>query len=189
MATNSSSSDRPVMISGITSGAVVSAPSRPRPRKRPKRASAKPAMRAQDHRAGGVHDGDLQRQPRRIHDLAVLEQLPVPLERRRVHRIPHRHQARGIERVDDHATGSARTGTQIRRRASSATAACAGRSSSGLELAAAIALERSRSAPSSRIRMHDRDGACDRPVAVLEELIGQHAADHELIGRTQQRWE
>ena len=43
MATNSSSSDSPVITSGMTSGAVVMPASSMRPRKRPKRASAMPA--------------------------------------------------------------------------------------------------------------------------------------------------
>ena len=43
MATNSNSSDRPVITSGITSGAVVRPASSERLRKRPNRASASPA--------------------------------------------------------------------------------------------------------------------------------------------------
>ncbi len=43
MATNSSSSESPVITSGITSGAVASPVSSGRPRKRPKRVSARPA--------------------------------------------------------------------------------------------------------------------------------------------------
>ena len=37
--------------------------------------------------------------------------------------------------------------------------------------------------------MADRDGARHRPVAVAEELIPQHAADHQLIGAAEQRAE
>ncbi len=44
MLTNSSSAARPWITSGITSGALDSSESRPRPLKRPKRASARPVI-------------------------------------------------------------------------------------------------------------------------------------------------
>ena len=99
-ATNSSSIDRPVMTSGMTSGAVVR-PVQQRPsleRTEPREHQAR--ERAEDHGAGGRHRGDLDRQPRRRQHLFV----PRTARRTTWSRIrgPHGHEARLVERVDDH---------------------------------------------------------------------------------------
>ena len=48
--TNSNSSDRPVMTSGMTIGEVIMPENRVLPLKRPKRASTSPGHRAEDRR-------------------------------------------------------------------------------------------------------------------------------------------
>ena len=101
-ATNSSSSDSPVITSGMTSGAVVIALSVKRPRNWREARQAEAGERAQDHRAGGVDDRDFQRNPGGVENLLVVEQRVIPLQRGRVRRVPHRHQLRGVEGKHHH---------------------------------------------------------------------------------------
>src|SRR6266404_5082991 len=89
--TNSSSCVIPVMISGMTSGAFTIPVSSSRPGKRAKR------------------NRDFQRQQRRLQQLAVVQQLPIPgggeatpdvHQRRGVERVPDQHQDRQVQQRD-----------------------------------------------------------------------------------------
>src|SRR5262249_36920830 len=95
-ATNSSSSESPVMTSGMTSGAVTMPasieeppePREPEPRRHPK------------HPGAGHRDArDAKAQPHAREHLRVVEQHAVPLQREPA---PHRHEPRLVERVHDH---------------------------------------------------------------------------------------
>ncbi len=77
---NSSSNARPVITSGMTSGAVVMPTIRVRPRKGPKRARATPGKRAQYHRAAGGDERNPDRQPGRGDDFIVAQQFGIPLK-------------------------------------------------------------------------------------------------------------
>ena len=97
---NSSSSDRPVMISGMTSGAVVMPASSGAAAKAPKRASAVPASVPRITAPVALMTA-IRSDNQAASRIWSFDKLPVPLERRRMRRIPDRDQPRVVERVDD----------------------------------------------------------------------------------------
>ena len=181
-ATNSSSSDRPVITSGITSGAVTRPANSVRPRKRPKRASAKPASVPSTSAPVAPQRGDAERQPAPPRaSPSLCSELAIPVRREAG---PHRDQPRGVEGIDDQRRRSARRGRRsrapARRRTAGAGCSCL------LRLAAPAGAGTARSAPTSSTSMATATAEAARPVAVVEELVPQHLADHQRVRAAQQ---
>src|SRR6516165_3038015 len=184
IATNSSNSDRPVMTSGMTIGAVVMPASSSRPRKGPKRANAMPASVPSTTAALAEISAmriESQAAPRICSLLASVRYHLKVGECAASHTVTRRELLKENTIIDTIGTY---------RNTSPSTSMLRANSRRGLtrrsQLASLEALEQD-DRHDQQQQCQDRHRARHRPVAILEELIRQHPADHQLIGAPEER--